>query len=201
MTKQDFGSYLRQKRKQKKFSIVQLSQLSGVSNPYISQLENNKFKPSFEIIKKLTKGLELNFYEAAWMADLYTDEEYRQSKLENDFLNSLSLEEQERFIEKQINAQEESLKIDKFRRTRHINVEDFINNDLQYIYINGHKLTNEKIMALTSLFEGLEKNYPSDEEIVLEFKKLQKTYKAIQQRDKDSGTFTLNYESLIFDLD
>ncbi|UED79618.1 helix-turn-helix transcriptional regulator [Lysinibacillus sp. CD3-6] len=201
MTKQDFGSYLREKRKTNNLSIVNLSKLSGVSNPYISQLENNKFKPSFEIIKKLTQALNLNFNEAAWIADLYTDEEYRQLKREDDFISSLSLEEERRYNEDQILAAEDNFKINRFKMTKYVDLEDFLNNDSRSFFIKGHRLTNEKIKALIDLFDGLENNYPSDEEIELEFNNLRKQNKELQRKAEEIGGFVLNTDSLIFDLD
>ena len=201
MTKRDFGSYLREKRKANNLSIVNLSKLSGVSNPYISQLENNKFKPSFEIIKKLTQALNLNFNEAAWVADLYTDEEYRQLKIEDDFLSSLSLEEEKQYIEEQIVALEDNFKINRFKMTKYVNIEDFLNNDSRFFFINGHKLTSEKIKALIDLFEGFENNYPSYEEVELEFKKLRKQKKELEKRADETGRFILNTDSVYFDLD
>lgn len=201
MKKQDFGSYLREKRKANNLSIVNLSKLSGVSNPYISQLENNKFKPSFEIIKKLTQALNLNFNEAAWIADLYTDEEYRQLKREDDFISSLSLEEERRYHEDQILAAEDNFKIKRFKMTKYVDIEDFLNNDSRFFFIKGHRLTNEKIKALIDLFDGLENKYPSDEEIELEFNNLRKQNKELQRKAEEKGGFVLNTDSLIFDLD
>lgn len=53
-----FGEHLRNVRKEKGLSIRELARRSGVSNAYISQLENDKTKnPTYEIIGKLAKGL------------------------------------------------------------------------------------------------------------------------------------------------
>jgi len=51
------GDFLKFKRKEKRLTLTQLSRLSGVSHPYISQIENNKFKPSPEILSKLADPL------------------------------------------------------------------------------------------------------------------------------------------------
>lgn len=57
-----FGEYIRAKRKEKKLSIKKLSELSGVSHPYISQIENGvRGVPKPEMIKKLSKGLEIPY--------------------------------------------------------------------------------------------------------------------------------------------
>ncbi|RKJ75028.1 XRE family transcriptional regulator, partial [Butyricicoccus sp. 1XD8-22] len=54
------GQYIKQLRKQKAYSLVQLSELSGVSNSYLSQIENGKFIPSVEVLDKLHKPLEVD---------------------------------------------------------------------------------------------------------------------------------------------
>lgn len=60
MNKKEFGSYLRTLRKEKGLTLVELANLTGVSNPYISQIENGKFLPSPDILEKLAKGLEVS---------------------------------------------------------------------------------------------------------------------------------------------
>jgi HTH-type transcriptional regulator, competence development regulator len=54
------GEYLRKQRKKKGLTLVELSEKSGVSQPYLSQIENGKGGiPSPEILFKLTKPLGL----------------------------------------------------------------------------------------------------------------------------------------------
>jgi transcriptional regulator with XRE-family HTH domain len=57
MDKQEFGIYLKSLRKEKKLTIVELSKLSAVSHPYISQIENGQFKPSPDVLEKLADPL------------------------------------------------------------------------------------------------------------------------------------------------
>lgn len=52
-----FGEYIRGLRKKKGYTLVQLSKESGVSNPYLSQIENDKFTPSIDILRKLANPL------------------------------------------------------------------------------------------------------------------------------------------------
>lgn len=60
---EDFGEYLRELRKEKGLTLTQLSEISGVSHPYISQIENDKFKPSPDILKKLAGPLGVPYTE------------------------------------------------------------------------------------------------------------------------------------------
>jgi transcriptional regulator with XRE-family HTH domain len=54
------GDYLREQRQSAKLSLRQLSELAGVSNPYLSQIERGLKKPSAEILQQLAKGLEVS---------------------------------------------------------------------------------------------------------------------------------------------
>lgn len=58
-----FGEYLRRIRKLKGLTLTKLEELSGVSNSYLSQVENGQFKPSVEILKKLAKVLDVPYIE------------------------------------------------------------------------------------------------------------------------------------------
>lgn len=58
------GEHIRNIRKEKGLSIRELARRSGVSNAYLSQLENGKTQnPSYEIIGKIAKGLKTNVAE------------------------------------------------------------------------------------------------------------------------------------------
>lgn len=60
----EFGEYLRLRRKEKGFTIRQLEMKSGVSNAYLSHLENGKRGiPSTEIIKKISGALDIPYTE------------------------------------------------------------------------------------------------------------------------------------------
>ena len=54
------GDYLREQRQSAKLSLRQLSELAGVSNPYLSQIERGLKKPSAEILQQLAKGLQVS---------------------------------------------------------------------------------------------------------------------------------------------
>lgn len=54
---EDFGSFIKGIRKSKGLTLAELSEESGVSQPFLSQIENNKRKPSSEILNKLAKPL------------------------------------------------------------------------------------------------------------------------------------------------
>jgi transcriptional regulator with XRE-family HTH domain len=56
----DLGGYLREQRQAAQLSLRQLSEVAGVSNPYLSQIERGLKRPSAEILQQLAKGLEVS---------------------------------------------------------------------------------------------------------------------------------------------
>ncbi|MBK8470415.1 MAG: helix-turn-helix transcriptional regulator [Actinomycetales bacterium] len=56
----DLGGYLREQRQAAKLSVRQLSQLAGISNPYLSQIERGLKKPSAEILQQIARGLQVS---------------------------------------------------------------------------------------------------------------------------------------------
>jgi transcriptional regulator with XRE-family HTH domain len=56
----DLGDYLREQRHLAKLSLRQLSEVAGISNPYISQIERGLKKPSAEILQALAKALRIS---------------------------------------------------------------------------------------------------------------------------------------------
>lgn len=51
------GDFIKNKREEKGLNITSLSRLSGVSRPYLSQIEAGKRKPSSDILNKIAKPL------------------------------------------------------------------------------------------------------------------------------------------------
>jgi len=56
----DLGGYLREQREQAKLSVRQLAALTGVSNPYLSQVERGLRHPSAEVLQQIAKGLRIS---------------------------------------------------------------------------------------------------------------------------------------------
>ncbi|MGH3390861.1 MAG: helix-turn-helix domain-containing protein, partial [Actinomadura sp.] len=47
------GEYIREQRQRAKISVRQLAEATGVSNPYLSQIERGLRKPSAEILQQI----------------------------------------------------------------------------------------------------------------------------------------------------
>lgn len=56
----ELGSYLREQREHAQLSVRQLSKATGISNPYLSQIERGLRRPSADILQALAKGLEVS---------------------------------------------------------------------------------------------------------------------------------------------
>ena len=54
---QGLGEYLREQRQAARLSVRQLSELAGVSNPYLSQIERGLRNPSAEVLGQIAKAL------------------------------------------------------------------------------------------------------------------------------------------------
>lgn len=59
-TAQDIGSFIRSQRESAQFSLRQLAERAGVSNPYLSQIERGLRKPSAEVLGQIAKGLRMS---------------------------------------------------------------------------------------------------------------------------------------------
>jgi transcriptional regulator with XRE-family HTH domain len=56
----DIGAYIRSQREGAQVSLRQLAKATGVSNPYLSQVERGLRKPSAEILQQIAKGLRIS---------------------------------------------------------------------------------------------------------------------------------------------
>lgn len=56
----ELGDFIRTRREAARLSLRRLSDLAGVSNPYLSQIERGLRKPSAEILQAIAKGLEVS---------------------------------------------------------------------------------------------------------------------------------------------
>jgi transcriptional regulator with XRE-family HTH domain len=56
----DLGAFIREQRRNAQYSLRQLAELAGVSNPYLSQIERGLRKPSAEILQQIAKALRIS---------------------------------------------------------------------------------------------------------------------------------------------
>ena len=56
----DLGAFIREQRSSARLSLRRLSDLAGISNPYLSQIERGLRKPSAEILQQIAKALRIS---------------------------------------------------------------------------------------------------------------------------------------------
>ena len=56
----DLGTFIRDRRRDARLSLRRLSELAGVSNPYLSQIERGLRKPSADILQQLARALHVS---------------------------------------------------------------------------------------------------------------------------------------------
>jgi len=56
----DLGEFIREQRNVGQLSLRKLSEMAGVSNPYLSQIERGLRRPSAEILQQIARALEIS---------------------------------------------------------------------------------------------------------------------------------------------
>jgi transcriptional regulator with XRE-family HTH domain len=56
----ELGSFIREQRSTARLSLRRLSELAGISNPYLSQIERGLRRPSAEILQQIAKALRIS---------------------------------------------------------------------------------------------------------------------------------------------
>src|SRR6187401_499468 len=74
-TVSSLGEYLHEQRVAAELSLRQLAEQTGVSNPYLSQIERGLRRPSAEVLQALAKALQISAESLYVRAGLLTDED------------------------------------------------------------------------------------------------------------------------------
>jgi transcriptional regulator with XRE-family HTH domain len=56
----DLGAFIRDQRRNARLSLRKLSELTGISNPYLSQIERGLREPSAKILQAIARGLRIS---------------------------------------------------------------------------------------------------------------------------------------------
>jgi transcriptional regulator with XRE-family HTH domain len=70
----ELGEFIREQRGMSRLSLRRLSDLAGISNPYLSQIERGLRKPSAEILQQIAKALRISaetLYERAGLLEVH----------------------------------------------------------------------------------------------------------------------------------
>jgi transcriptional regulator with XRE-family HTH domain len=56
----DLGEFIREQRGSARLSLRRLSEMAGISNPYLSQIERGLRRPSAEILQQIARALQIS---------------------------------------------------------------------------------------------------------------------------------------------
>ena len=96
MKLEDLGSFIREQRRGARLSLRKLSDLAGISNPYLSQIERGLRKPSAEILQSIAKGLRISAETLYVRAGILDDE--RDHDLITEILRDRSITERQKQV-------------------------------------------------------------------------------------------------------
>jgi transcriptional regulator with XRE-family HTH domain len=75
----DLGEFIRDQRRTARLSLRKLSELAGISNPYLSQIERGLRKPSAEILQAIARALQISsetlYVRAGFLEERDTEED------------------------------------------------------------------------------------------------------------------------------
>lgn len=149
----EFGEYLRKIRKEKGLSLREAAKRSGISHPYLSQLETGKnTQPTKEIINKIAKGLGTPNGNLLMLAG-YIDDPF--DHIDNNKAKiSFYVDKYEKVIDE--NGGETTYAIPPGEAIRRLNDVFHVLKKEEPVYYNGNQLTKEQksqaIKVLNALF-------------------------------------------------
>jgi len=93
----DLGEFIRDQRRTARLSLRKLSELAGISNPYLSQIERGLRKPSAEILQSIAKGLRISA-ETLYVRAGILDERDDDTDLVGDILRDPTISERQKQV-------------------------------------------------------------------------------------------------------
>lgn len=88
----ELGGFISEQRNNARLSLRRLSELAGISNPYLSQIERGLRKPSAEILQQIARALSISaetlYVRAGILDDHGQDIDVPRSILADKFLNN-----------------------------------------------------------------------------------------------------------------
>src|SRR5438067_9007469 len=93
----ELGEFIREQRRVGHLSLRKLSEMAGVSNPYLSQIERGLRKPSAEILQQLAKALRISA-EALYVQAGILDERTGDSDVHTAIVTDAALTERQKQV-------------------------------------------------------------------------------------------------------
>ena len=92
----ELGGFIRDQRRMARLSLRKLSELAGISNPYLSQIERGLRKPSAEILQQIAKALRISAEQVYIRAGILSPEEELGGSVEVAVLGDARLTERQK---------------------------------------------------------------------------------------------------------
>ena len=90
------GDYLREQRTDAKLSLRQLAQATGISNPYLSQIERGLRRPSADVLQKIAKSLQISAETLYIQAGILSPEDHEIRSVEVSILGDPGLTDRQK---------------------------------------------------------------------------------------------------------
>src|SRR4051812_30536343 len=97
-TVESLGDFLRERRVAAELTLRQLAELTGVSNPYLSQIERGLRRPSAEVLQQLAKALRVSAESLYVRAGILDPEDHPSSTVETALLADTSISERHKQV-------------------------------------------------------------------------------------------------------
>jgi transcriptional regulator with XRE-family HTH domain len=92
------GEFLKEQRRGARLTLRQLADQTGVSNPYLSQIERGLRKPSAEVLQQLAKGLRISAETLYLRAGILDPDEHHARSVELAVLGDPTLTERQKRV-------------------------------------------------------------------------------------------------------
>ena len=92
------GDFIAGQRRSAQLSLRQLAELTGISNPYLSQIERGLRKPSAEVLQQLAKALRVSAETLYVRAGILDPEDHRATSVEMAVLADSAITERQKRV-------------------------------------------------------------------------------------------------------
>ena len=92
------GEYIAAQRRAAELSLRQLAEQTGVSNPYLSQIERGLRRPSAEVLQQLAKALRVSAETLYVRAGILDPDEHRSTSVETAVLADKAITERQKGV-------------------------------------------------------------------------------------------------------
>ena len=92
------GEFIAAQRRMARLSLRQLAEQSGISNPYLSQIERGLRKPSAEVLQQLSKALRVSAETLYVRAGILDPDDHPTTSVEMAVLSDMAISERQKHV-------------------------------------------------------------------------------------------------------